>query len=703
MMLIRILFLLLCFSFWYGAMRLAAAEENSAPTMTEELKMEKIRSYFQSEYQEEDYFRTDRMLVTATGSQKPVHLAPSVATVITAEDIEKMGAATLEDALETVPGLHVYPNGTKIMEPNWSIRGIQTGLNPQVLLLINGFPLTQLTNGTRPFGLRMPVSMISRIEVVRGPGSTVYGADAFAGVINVITKDGQEVDGTRAGIRYGSFTTSDVWLQHGGNYKGWDLVLGIDWQKTSGDDNRIVDQDGLGSGPPSLAPGPLDTHSETLEAHFALHKDHWTFRIYSNWGDNGFGIGGAQILSENSKGEFYFFLGDLTYERENILPELDLTLKGYTYYMDGDNYFDFYPDAVGLNYIGNPGVIELISGLEAISIYHGFTDHSIRLATGLDTRDMNTDQRKNFGLGIPPADWGGPLVDISDTPYVYCTDQTRTYWHISAQDEWQLARHWELTAGVRYDYYSDFGGTANPRLALVWETWPDLTTKLMYGRAFRPPSFGEQYFQNNPLTIGNPNIEPETIDTYEVAFDYQPTSRLRTMVNFFTYKIDGLIEYVPDPAPAMTKTAQNYKDQKGYGFELEAEWQATDTFILKGNVAYQRSKDEDTGEIVPEAPELQFYANAYWNFLPDWYLNAQYFWIGNRHRDAADLRPAIADYDLVNLILRRKNIFKNWETAIWIRNLFDEDILEPSPVPGTIPNDYPMESRSIFGEVRVYF
>ena len=80
-----------------------------------------------------------------------------------------------------------------------------------------------------------------------------------------------------------------------------------------------------------------------------------------------------------------------------------------------------------------------------------------------------------------------------------------------------------------------------------------------------------------------------------------------------------------------------------------------------------------------------------------------YFWIGNRHRDAADARPAIADYDLVNLILRRKNILKHWEAAIWVRNLFDEDIREPSPVPGAIPHDYPMEGRSIFGEVRFYF
>jgi len=701
---LRISFLFLHVAFFgLGLSSSEAAEGKNIPSLTEEQKMEQIRSYFTSEYQEEDYFRTDRLLLTATGSLKPVHKAPSVATVIMADDIKNIGAATLDEVLETVPGLHVYPNGTNLLEPNWSIRGIQSGLNPQVLLLLNGIPLTQFLNGTRPYGLQMPVSMISRIEVVRGPGSAIYGADAFAGIINVITKDGQEVDGTRTGIRYGSFDTSDVWLQHGFNYSGWDLVLGLDWQKTGGDDGRIVEQDGLGSGPPSLAPGALETRHESLDIFFGLHKGHWTFHGYSTLVDAGMGHGGAQILSEDSEISTSTFLADLTYDHEDILPEWDFTLKGCTYYMDGDNYFDFYPDLAGLNYIGHPHAVEWNSGLETVVVYKGLADHRLRLAGGIDTKDFDASQYKNFGVGIPLEDWGGPLVDISNTPYVYVEDQNRFLWHLSFQDEWQLARHWELTGGVRYDHYSDFGDTINPRAALVWEARPDLTAKLLYGRAFRAPSSGEQHFQNNPVTIGNPDIDPEIINTYEFALDYQPTGRLRTVANFFVYDINGLIEYVTDPPPATTRTAQNYKDQKGHGFELEAEWQPSETLTLKGNVAYQRSEDRDTGEIVPEVPELQFYANVHWNFLPHWSLDGQYFWIGNRHRDEADPRPPIADYNLVNVTLRRLNIFHNWEAAVLVRNVFDENIREPSPAPGVIPNDIPMEGRSIFGEVRVYF
>ena len=90
---------------------------------------------------EKDVYRTDQLLLTATGSLQPVHLAPSVATVITAEDIEKMGATTLDQVLETVPGLHVEPNGNTFLSSTWSMRGIHTSLNPHTLLLINSNPI----------------------------------------------------------------------------------------------------------------------------------------------------------------------------------------------------------------------------------------------------------------------------------------------------------------------------------------------------------------------------------------------------------------------------------------------------------------------------------------------------------------------------------------------------------------------------------
>ena len=127
---------------------------------------------------------------------------------------------------------------------------------------------------------------------------------------------------------------------------------------------------------------------------------------------------------------------------------------------------------------------------------------------------------------------------------------------------------------------------------------------------------------------------------------------------------------------------------------------------LHGNFAFQHSEDRNTDEIVADAPGMEFYANAHWEFFPLWSIDGQYFWIGDRHRNKTDPRPNIKDNDFVNLTLRRKNITGHWDFALAVRNLFNEDVREPSPYDPTIPtgsarpDDFPMEGRSRWGEVR---
>src|SRR5207237_2069032 len=114
----------------------------------------------------------------------------------------------------------------------------------------------------------------------------------------------------------------------------------------------------------------------------------------------------------------------------------------------------------------------------------------------------------------------GSIVDVSSTaPFLLPHDRKVSY--AFAQDEWTVAKDWTLTAGVRHDEYSDFGGTTNPRLALVWEAAYNVTAKLLYGTAFRAPSFTELYVINNPVLIGNPNLQPEKMKTMEAALSWQ--------------------------------------------------------------------------------------------------------------------------------------------------------------------------------------
>lgn len=117
---------------------------------------------------------------------------------------------------------------------------------------------------------------------------------------------------------------------------------------------------------------------------------------------------------------------------------------------------------------------------------------------------------------------------------IFILPHRRNVKYAFVQDEWNFAKDWTLTAGVRRDHYSDFGGTTSPRLALVWDAAYNLEVKVMHGTAFRAPSFAELYTTNNPVAIGNPNIKPERIASDELAFSWQQTSKLKSDLNFFS-------------------------------------------------------------------------------------------------------------------------------------------------------------------------
>jgi iron complex outermembrane receptor protein len=338
------------------------------------------------------------------------------------------------------------------------------------------------------------------------------------------------------------------------------------------------------------------------------------------------------------------------------------------------------------------------------ALYTGFTGHQIRLGTGFNRANLyKVREVKNFSQasGPLPVPLGG-LEDVTDTaPFI--RPHSRNVYYALVQDEWSFIRDWSLTAGVRLDHYSDFGDTVNPRLALVWLTRYDLTTKFLYGRAFRAPSFAEQYTINNPVGFGNPNLKPETINTLELLFDYRPTNDLRNNLSFFRYKTADTIRYVTDSPPATTVTAQNTGSQTGFGFEWEWDWRLNRELKLHGNYAYQRSTDDAANHDAGNAPRHHIYARADWKFTPEWSLTPQLNWVADRERVAGDSRPQIGDYATVDLTLRRKQKNDPWGTAASLRNLFDADAREPSLAPGGIINDLPLPGRNFYLELSYDF
>jgi outer membrane receptor for ferrienterochelin and colicins len=663
----------------------------------------------------------------ATGTTKPIHLAPSVASVITARDIQEFGATTLDEALELVPGLHVSFSFSRL-NSIYSIRGIHVAFNPQVLLLVNGMPYNDVINGGRPPSFRLPVADISRIEVIRGPGSAIHGADAFAGVINVVTKSAAELAGTTFGGRAGSFDSRTGWLQYGGQQQEWDIALSMEYSTTDGDDSRIINPDGLGNS------GPMASQYKLRNLNLELSHGNWDIWL-NNWGtwDAGMGPGGTQVLDPVGHETTTQRIMKIGYRDEHVTP--DWGVDSYLGYKKNyiDAHWQLFPPGTTLpicndggasqgnvyvpwacssfnnvtftdGYLGNPGGTNETISAEAALLYHGFDRQDIRLALGTLHSDVSTFETKNFGPGVidgnvSPID-ASYLMDVSGTPYIFLPDKTRRVRYLSFQDEWSFAADWELTAGVRRDNYSDVGIATTPRLALVWATGYNLTTKLLYGRAFRAPAYSELAFINNPVATGNPDIKPETIDMTEVAFDYRPTLDLHTQLNLFSYQAKELIDFV-------NGMAENIGKQKGHGFEFDLDWQANSRLRLGANLAWQKSRDNNNAT-VPDAPARQVGVTARWHLQPSLLLSGKGRWIADRARESGDTRAPIANYTIVDVALRYAPIGTPWNLALAVKNLFNQDAREPSPYNSTqltapIPNDLPMEERSYLLEASYHF
>jgi iron complex outermembrane receptor protein len=602
-------------------------------------------------------------------------------------------------------------------------------------MMVNGTRINTPFRGSTMTHFELPLEAIARVEVIRGPGSALYGADAFAGVINIITKKAKDINGTKMGVRAGNANTESAWAQHSAQWAGWDIATSLQYQHTTGDPDRTIvtdfqtTKDNAFGTNASHAPGAYQGRYETLDAHLNLQRKHWDIDFWSFTSMNGGSRGGVgAVLDPNGESNGQQYVGDVRFSTEDWLDDWELTAHLSYLQADFSGDFQLFPNNAQLPIAAdgnisnslNPalkrtlfpngvndslGRIERIPSIELSSIYKGFDEHLLRFGTSFRYEQISTSEARNYGSGIvngtqPPAVIGGVLTDITNTPYSYLAGISRSIWSGVLQDEWQFADNWQLTAGLRYDNYSDFGSTFNPRAALVWDVNKQLTTKLLYGKAFRAPSFSEQGNQNNPVLLGNKDLKPETINTFEWAIDYRPVSSLRTAVNVYYYEIKDLIAAVPDVGKP-SATFRNSGNQHGYGSEFEWNWQASEQWSVSGNYAWQRAINQQTHDRVTYVPEHHIYVAVDWQFLPQWQLQPQINWVGERVRATTDNR-ALQDYQTVDLTLRGKKLFNHLNVTASVRNLLDaKNNLEPAPT--ALPQNIPMSGRLFYLEAAVNF
>lgn len=672
-----------------------------------------------------------QVVESASGFEQNAQQAPATITVINTEQWQTMGARTLSDVLRTIPGVHVSKPPISPYHKKFVFRGLSGVASSKIKILIDGEPFENLQVSGLFYGFNLPLNSFERIEVLKGPGSAIYGADAFGGIINLITHKNKELP-TVAGIRYGNFNTKDVYAQGSLAIADSQLQWSMGYISSDDDPGRIVtadlqsifDQD-FGTNA-SLTPGPIDERYEVfnLLTKWQWHNTELDFYTWRNF-DLGKGPGVAQALDPGGKFSHKFdhykltqdfsahvdgqLHGILSYKQQKMRSFLNVFPAGAILPIGADGNlsnqfvgFTLFEDG----YIGTPGPQGHSTTFRIIHLFEPMDNHLLRWELGYEKQSFKVIESKNFGPGVidgTQAVVDNQLTDVTGTNYVFIPDVKRHFSYLSLHDEWQINQQIKLSAGIRYDKYSDFGSTTNPRLGLIWQLSDKFTWKLFAGSAFKAPSIEQLYSQNNPVTIGNAQLKQESVDTYEIGsnLEYLVNENLVLSLNIFNYHAKDLIGYAPvTDVQTQGSMAQNLGEQKGRGLEFIVKWKPQSQITVDFNYSYISTEDEFGADIIDIPQEMAFFA-INWQPLEHYNLSFDTKWISNRQRSLLDTRAQLSDYYMATLTLQRDNIFAGIDASLNFTNLLDKSAKEPSD--GNIPDDYPLAGRKIMLELSYQF
>ena len=263
-----------------------------------------------------------------------------------------------------------------------------------------------------------------------------------------------------------------------------------------------------------------------------------------------------------------------------------------------------------------------------------------------------------------------------DPKATFLDDQRRSkVWAFYAQDEFTILSNLRFNAGLRYDHFSTFGGSLNPRLALIYNPFKQTALKLLYGRAFRAPNAYELFYQDGGITQkSNPDLRPEKINTYEVVWEQYFAKHYRFVASGYYYKIQDLITQQTDPSDGLIVFKNTDRvEAKGFTLELGGKWASG----LEGRLSYalQVATNEETGKLLTNSPRhlpkfnliVPLYKDKLFSGLEVLYLSSRKGLNNSR----------VGAVVLTNLTLLNKNLFKGWEFSASAYNLFNQKFRDP--------------------------
>lgn len=606
----------------------------------------------------------DVEVVSASRYAQRIGEAPSSVTVVEADEIRRFGYRTLADILRGVGGFHVSYD--RIYHAV-GVRGFSPvgDYNTRLLVMIDGMRVNENIYDSGTIGGEFPldVDLIERVEIVRGPSSSLYGSNAFFGVVNVISKRGEGLDGGELALATGGQGLREGRASYGRRFEGGaEVLLSASAGKRDGAALHFPEFD-----QPGVDDGITRLDDEGNRRFFAkLEQDGWKFSLVHARRDKGIATGAygvvfddpGNVWRETSTGldlSYYrvldsgieasgrVFHGRYDYEGRSIYAESGLNLDRATGHWWGGE----------AKFIASLGRHKLTYGLEY--------QRNSRQDQG--NRDVN-----------PPA--------------TYLDDRRAgERWGAYLQDDLRLAPGWNLSAGLRFDHADNGDGAWSPRLGLIHGRDDGSVIKLLYGEAFRSANVYERYYAfgeamddngtlrpvdpGGSVQLANPDLEPERIQTWEAVWERYFGSDMRLSASLYHYRIRDWIVLENDARSSVSRFV-NLPAQRAQGAELEMERRWRDGRRLR--LAYALQDGPDGGDnVVNVAPRHLFKAGLVKPLGAAWHLGTEYQFTGRRKGPLGEL----GGYGVANLSLLYRDR-RGPELSLSVYNLFDRESMEPT-------------------------
>lgn len=599
----------------------------------------------------------------ASKYEQKVTEAPSSISIVTSSEIRKYGYRNLADILNSLRGFYLTNDR---LYSYAGVRGFGRpgDYNSRILVLIDGHRTNDniYQSGFLGNELGLDVDLIDRVEVIRGPSSSLYGTSAFFGVVNIITKRGRDYQGGE--VAAAAETAKDAVggrLSYGDRFaNGIELLISGTVSDARGDDwyYREFDDSETNNGKAE------DLDEENYRnAYLKLAKGDWTLTGFLSdrtkeyptapW-ETVFNYSTAEVVDER------YYL-DLKYDHTF---SNDLQLLGRIYY-DEYRYEGLYPydwadegdplDVV----VGKDKAEGQWWGAELQVSKHMGGNHLVVLGT-----DYRDNRKQDQSYWDDRNDASSILLD---------SRESSDYWAVYLQDEFHVLDNLLINVGIRHDNYSSFGGTTNPRFALIYSPVEQTTLKLLYGEAFRAPNVYEMYYHDGYNTAtDNPDLDPETIKTYEAVVEQYFSDNLRGVLTGFYYEINDLISQAEDEDGMLIY--QNMEQVDAWGVEMEVEGKLSNGLGGRLSYTYQVAEDE-TGSTLSNAPKHLAKANL---TIPFW-GERLFCGIEEQYTSSAKTLSGgnTGGVAVTNLTFFSKNLYEGLEVSASIYNLFDKQYGNP--------------------------